>query len=40
MMDNIRKRLSTLYGEELLFADGFDDAIVGVSIGCDNPRVV
>ena len=40
MMDDIRKRLSDLHGEDLLFADGFDDAIVGVSIGCDSPRVV
>ena len=40
MMNNIRKRLSNLYGEELLFADGFDDAIIGVSNGCDSTRVV
>ena len=38
-MNNIREELSEFY-DELLFADGFDDAIVGVSSGMDEPRVV
>jgi len=26
--------------EDLLFADGYDDAIIGVTVGFDNSRVV
>ena len=38
---DIRERLVEQYGdEELLFADCFDDAIVGVSCGMEEPRVV
>ena len=36
----IRENLAEAYGENLLFADGFDDAIVGVSIAFDAGRVV
>ena len=36
----IREELAEAYGEDLLFADGFDGAIVGVSIGFDTGRVV
>tara|TARA_R110000851_G_scaffold220968_1_gene373795 strand:+ start:69 stop:347 length:279 start_codon:yes stop_codon:yes gene_type:complete len=38
-MTNTSEELSEFY-DELLFADGFDDAIVGVSSGMDEPRVV
>jgi len=38
-MSNIREELLDFY-DELLFADGFDDAIVGISSGMDEPRVV
>lgn len=37
---SIRKELSDIYGEELIFADGFDDAIIGVAAGHDLQRVV
>tara|TARA_Y100001973_G_C5186502_1_gene328189 strand:- start:178 stop:438 length:261 start_codon:yes stop_codon:yes gene_type:complete len=37
---SIRKKLSDIYGEELIFADGFDDAIIGVAAGHDLQRVV
>jgi hypothetical protein len=30
-MDNTRELLQSHYDQELLFADGFDDAIIGVS---------
>jgi len=36
----VREELVEIYGEDLLFADGFDDAILGVSIGFDTGRVV
>ena len=39
-MYDIKERLSDLYGEELLFADGFDSAIIGVAGGHDSQRVV
>ena len=39
-MGDVRKELSEGYDCDLLFADGFDDAIVGVAIGCDPSRVV
>ena len=40
MAKNIREKLSDSYGEELIFADGFDDAIIGVATGFDSQRVV
>lgn len=40
MTEEIRKKLTDIYGEELIFADGFDDAIVGVAGGHDSQRVV
>ena len=36
----IREELSEYHGDELLFADGYDDAIIGVAIGFDSQRVV
>ena len=36
----IRKGLCEHHGDDLLFADGFDDAIVGVAAGLDFPRLV
>ena len=36
----IRERLSQIHGDDLLFADGYDGAIIGVSIGFDSQRVV
>ena len=36
----IREQLAEAYGEDLLFANGFDDAIIGVSIAFDAGRVV
>jgi len=38
-MNNTREELSDFY-DKLLFADGFDDAIIGISSGMDEPRVV
>ena len=40
MAKNIREKISDIYGEELIFADGFDDAIIGVATGFDSQRVV
>ena len=39
-MDKTREKLSTIYGEDLMFADGFDDAIIGIAGGFDCGRVV
>jgi len=39
-MDNIRERLQENYDQPLLFADEFDDCIVGVSEDFGNIRVV
>ena len=39
-MSSVREKLSNIYGEELIFADGFDDAIIGVACGHDSQRVV
>ena len=39
-MRNTRQELSDIYGKELIFADGFDDAIIGVAAGFDSARVV
>jgi hypothetical protein len=36
----IREELSEHYGDDLLFADGYDNAIVGVAVGFDCSRVV
>ena len=40
IMRNTRQELSDIYGKELIFADGFDDAIIGVAAGFDSARVV
>ena len=36
----IREELSECYGDDLLFADDYDNAIIGVAIGLDSHRVV
>jgi len=37
MANNVRKEVEELYeGEELMFYDGFDDAIIGVSDPCPS----
>ncbi len=36
----IREELSEHFGDDLLFADGFDSAIIGVCGGFDSGRVV
>tara|TARA_R110000744_G_scaffold377740_1_gene493067 strand:- start:250 stop:531 length:282 start_codon:yes stop_codon:yes gene_type:complete len=36
----VREELSECYGDDLLFADGYDSAIIGVAIGFDSGRVV
>ena len=38
--ESIRERLAQHFGDDLLFANNFDAAIIGVSIGCDSGRVV
>tara|TARA_R110002020_G_scaffold406866_1_gene617010 strand:+ start:173 stop:454 length:282 start_codon:yes stop_codon:yes gene_type:complete len=38
-MTNIREKLAEQY-DELLFADGYDSAIIGVACGHDSARVV
>ena len=35
-----RAELADRYSEDLLFADGFDGAIVGVAVGFDSERVI
>ena len=35
----IREELSDYYDDDLLFADGYDSAIIGVCGGCDSGRV-
>ena len=37
---NIREQLAETYDEDLLFADSFDDAIIGIATGFDSGRVV
>ena len=37
--ENLRERLAQHFGDDLLFADNFDSAIIGVVIGCDSGRV-
>ena len=39
LMD-IRKKLAEHFGDDLLFADSFDTAIIGVSLGVTGGRVV
>ena len=36
----VREELAEHFGDDLLFADSFDNAIIGVSIGTDSRRVV
>ena len=36
----LRQELADRYGDDLLFADGYDNAIIGVAAGFDCPRVV
>jgi hypothetical protein len=36
----IREEMVDAFGEDFLFADGFDGAIVGCSLGFDSGRVV
>ena len=36
----IREELADSYGGDLLFADGFDSAIMGVAVGFDSSRVI
>ena len=37
---DIRKKLAEQFGDDLLFAESFDNAIVGVAVGNDSGRVV
>jgi|TARA_R110000824_G_scaffold53483_15_gene148137 hypothetical protein len=37
---SVRNKLADRHGEDLLFADGYDGAIVGVAAGFDSSRVV
>tara|TARA_R100000908_G_C3740160_1_gene136944 strand:- start:971 stop:1264 length:294 start_codon:yes stop_codon:yes gene_type:complete len=37
--ENVRERLVEYFGDDLLFADTFDGAIIGVAVGCDSGRV-
>jgi hypothetical protein len=36
----IREELAENFGGDILLADGYDNAIIGVCIGCDSGRVV
>lgn len=36
----VREKLVSSYGDDLLFADGFDSCIIGVSVGWYSGRVV
>tara|TARA_R110000824_G_scaffold5538_4_gene25577 strand:- start:1751 stop:2029 length:279 start_codon:yes stop_codon:yes gene_type:complete len=36
----LREELATAFGDDLLFADHFDSAIIGVSTGCDSGRII
>ena len=38
--EHVREHLSNVFGNDLLFADGFDSAIIGVADGHDSGRVV
>ena len=35
-----REEIVELHGDDTLFADGFDDAIIGVAVGFDSGRVI
>jgi hypothetical protein len=35
-----RAELADRYSSDLLFADGYDDAIIGVAVGFDSERVI
>ena len=37
--EDVREHLSNVFGNDLLFADGFDAAIIGVCGGHDSGRV-
>ena len=37
--ENVRERLAEYFGDDLLFADSIDGAIIGVAVGCDSGRV-
>lgn len=39
-MDDVRELLQSQYDQELLFADGFDEAIIGISANIGDVRVV
>ena len=36
---DIREELCERHGDDLLFADGYDDAIIGICVGFDSGRV-
>ena len=36
----IREAIAESHGDDILFADGFDSAIIGVAIGNDTGRVI
>ena len=36
----IREAIAESHGDDILFADGFDSAIIGVAVGNDTGRVV
>ena len=36
----VREELAEHFGDDLLFADSFDNAIIGVAVGNDSGRVV
>jgi hypothetical protein len=40
MSKTLRENIAELWGEDMLFADGFDDAIVGVVHRCGQESVV
>ena len=37
---DIREKFAEHFGDDLLFADSFDNAIIGVAVGNDSGRVV
>ena len=36
----VRQELSDNHGDDILFADGYDSAIIGISVGYDFGRIV
>ena len=38
-MDDVRELLQSQYDQELLFADGFDEAIIGISANIGDVRL-